>query len=284
MRAGVVLGGQPPQVLWWGMVASTLANIWGVWFLLWRRWGKRAPLGVAVGWAVILGSSWAWLRTPNHWYLGWVPILLWAVLQWWDLLVERKTVSWKQVLLSHTLLLAQSVYYSVFLLLLAGLAVDYSVPARARDLTLHHACERELTAAASARLPIFHQFVFGEADPAKLFPEMRCSGVAYDILGWTGLPILVHYRGGLYAPLHAGDAACEVWRKQLHDAAQAWARDPQGGQAAVLWFFQGWSKELDQARTCLRATSESVILREVHGEGRAVTALLRIEPSAPGRD
>lgn len=106
--------GEPMSALRWGMILSTLANIWGTWAILWYRGGRERPLATVAAWAVICLSPWPWARTTVHWQLGWVPIFLGVLAIWWDFFVRGRAHRPWIVVGAHGLLLLQSVYYGVF--------------------------------------------------------------------------------------------------------------------------------------------------------------------------
>lgn len=112
---------EPITALWMGIVASTLFNIWGVWILLWRRFARHSVGAVIVAWSLLCLHPGIWARSVGHWYLSWIPILLACLLAAWDLWVTRTRPRAGWLFLIHFLLMAQSIYYAVFLVLLHGI-------------------------------------------------------------------------------------------------------------------------------------------------------------------
>lgn len=121
----------PLWALWFGMVTSTVFNIWGCLALLGWRFRKNlsssesglsfkadSKLAVLLGWSLLAFSPWIWGRTTVHWTLSWVPFFLFCTLIWWDFFVHDKKPNPLMVVVSHFLLLSQSIYYGFFFILL----------------------------------------------------------------------------------------------------------------------------------------------------------------------
>lgn len=124
LRVFSYISQEPVRSMAWAVWISTATNILGV-----AAWAYFRKPGQAWAWvvptALIALNPWIWARSIEHWHLSWVFPMLWAMSLWWDFFFRQRSASPWQWLLAHGLLLASSIYYGFFLVLLVGCWVLY---------------------------------------------------------------------------------------------------------------------------------------------------------------
>ncbi len=111
------LAGDPTLGVWLTIVSVVVFNILGTWIFFWKRFSRTSLLAVVVGWCVIAFLPWWWSRSSIHVHLSWVTLLLVCIGIWFDFFVEKKTPRLWFVALVHFLLISQSLYFGVFMIL-----------------------------------------------------------------------------------------------------------------------------------------------------------------------
>ncbi len=111
----------PVWAVWFAGVLGILFNIWGTWWILWKRMGEYSAGAMTLSWAVLCLSSWPWTQTLTEFNFCWIPWFLLCTLFWWDVLVRQRTPSFWKGLFVHLALLSQSIAYGVLLICLVTL-------------------------------------------------------------------------------------------------------------------------------------------------------------------
>jgi len=125
LKISLLFTQNPVHAVTLGIILTHLFNIWGIWLLLWRRFASgtlAGALGVVLGWGLFALSPWPYSKSFTHWHLSWAPLILACAIAAWDLWVHHRGPRTVRGLLVnagiHALLLAQSIYYGFFMVIL----------------------------------------------------------------------------------------------------------------------------------------------------------------------